>query len=293
MKIVWKWIILVLLATYVVAMAIWANAEAEKHACHGIAVSITGGGITDSITRRGVLDLLKRYPEKIVGVPSNRVNTLGVERYLMSFNNFEDVRCYISTKGLLTVEIQPMIPEIRVFDGDKSYYVNKDGKHITSNSEFFVDVPVVSGRFTKKFTPREVLPVVRFVERDSLLRNLVTMYVANDPDNIILVPRFSGHVINFGDTSHMPEKRRAILTAYRNILPYKGWDTYDTLSVKFRGQIVATRRDKKPLYPFEAIVEEIDPEEASLPTETAPGETPPENRPADNAPTAGNNTPAG
>ena len=49
-------------------------------------------------------------------------------------------------------------------------------------------------------------------------------------------------------------------------MPFKGWNYYDTISVKFRGQIVATRRDKKPLYPFEPIVEEEDPEAASLPT---------------------------
>lgn len=265
MKTVWKWILLILLAGYVACMAVWANREADRHACRGISISITGEGISDSITQRGVLDMLRRYPEKIVGMPVNRVNTLGVERYIMSLNNFEDVRCYITTQGYLEIKIQPMVPEIRVFDGNRSYYVNKDGKHISSNAEFYADVPVVSGRFSRSFTPREVLPVVRFVQRDSLLRQLVTMVVANDRDNILLIPRLTGHVINLGDTSRLKEKRRAILTAYRNILPYKGWNTYDTISVKFRGQIVASRRDKTPLYPFEAIIEEVDPEESSLP----------------------------
>lgn len=270
MKTVWKWIILVVLLAYVVTMTVWANAEADRHKCRGISVSIKGDGINDSVTTGAVLDLLRQYPEKIVGIPATRVNTLGIEEYIMRLNNFEDVRCHITSQGFLAVEIQPMIPEIRIFDGEQSYYVNKDGKHITANSAFYVDVPVVTGHFGKDLSPLDVLPVVRYVERDSVLHNLITMYVAKDKQNILLVPRFTGHVINFGDTSRLKEKRRALLTAYHNILPYRGWELYDTISVKFKGQIVASRRDKRPLFPFESIIEEEDPEESSLPDDPNP-----------------------
>jgi hypothetical protein len=51
---------------------------------------------------------------------------------------------------------------------------------------------------------------------------------------------------------------------YSKVIPYKGWETYDTISVKFNGQIVATRRDKSNLINYEMPVEEEDPEEATL-----------------------------
>lgn len=266
MKTVWKWLIFATLTAYVVGMAIWANSEADKHSCRGIAVTISGGGITDTTTRQGVLTMLSKYPERIRGVPVNRVNTLGIENYLMNLNNFEDVKCFITSQGYLSVNIRLMVPEVRVFDGEASYYMNKDGKRLDSNAEFFVDMPVLTGNFNKKFRPKEILPLIRFIQKDSILRNIVTMYVATDRNNILLVPRFSGHVVNFGDTTRLAEKRDALLTAYRNIMPYKGWQTYDTISVKFKGMIVATRRDKTPLYPFETVIEEDDPEEHTLPS---------------------------
>lgn len=271
MKTVWKWIILVLLLGYLCFMAVWARGEADRHSCRGINITIRGTGLADTITRNGLMGALRKYPEKIVGMPLNRINTLGIEKYIMGLNNFEDVRCYMTAQGYLTVSIQPMVPEIRVFSNGKSFYVNKDGKQMSSNAEFFVDVPVVTGKFTPKFTPKDVLPVVRFVERDSVLKHIVAMYEVRDKDNIILIPHITGHVINFGDTSRMEEKRNAILTAYHNIIPYRGWNTYDTISVKFKGQIVASRRDKAPLYPVQTMVEEIDPEEGSLPLDDAPG----------------------
>ena len=261
-----KWSILAVLSAYVVAITFWARQEASRHKCTGIEVEIIGATRADSLTRRGVLQELSKYPAPIAGAQINSINTLDIASYLLRHNNFESVECIISSSGQLKVEIVPMIPAIRVFDNGKSYYVNKDGKIIDSNAEFFVDVPIVAGHFTKDFRPQSILPVVRFVSADSTLSSLTGMFVARDIHNILLVPRIRGHVVNFGDTTRLDEKRRALLTAYRRILPYKGWETYDTISVKFKGQIVASRRDKKPLHPVVGITEETDPEEATLPS---------------------------
>lgn len=263
-----KWIILSLLLAYVAGITIWAHFEADRHTVKGITISMGSAGISDTITVRGVKASLLKYPEKIVGAPINTVNTLKIEQYLMGLNNFEDVKCYISTNGFLNVNISPMIPEIRVFDGNRSYYVNKSGKCIDANAEFYADVPIVNGRFNKSFRPEMVLPVVRFVKNDPKLNELVGMFEARGPNDILLVPRVAGHVINFGDTTRLKEKRRALLTLYEKVIPYKGWNEYDTISVKFRGQIVATRRNKAPLYPIEVYEEEVDPEEGALPTDT-------------------------
>lgn len=259
-----KWCLLTLLLAYAVVMVFWARSEAAKHTCKRIEISMEGRGISDSITVAGVRTELLKYPGKIIGAPLNTLNTLDIEKYLGRFNNFETVRCYLSTDGALNVNVTPMVPEIRVFDGQESYYVNKDGKRINSTAEFFIDVPVVTGHFSKKRPASGLLPVVRYVTKDSVLKNIVAMYSMTDGGDILLVPRFTGHVINIGDTTRLAAKRMAILTAYRNILPYKGWMHYDTISVKYRGQIVATRRDKGPLYSAAALEEEEDMEESTL-----------------------------
>ena len=263
-KVTLKWFLLSLLIVYVAVMLVWARAEANRHTCQGIEVVIDGQSQVSSISEQSVKDVLQGYPHSIVGQPVHSINTYEIADYLRKFNNFETVDCLITTQGNLEVRVVPMVPAIRVFDGEQSYYVNKDGKTMSAIPGFHVDVPVVTGRFTKTFRPEVVLPVVKFIENDPLLSNLVGMIQVNDRENIILVPRIKGHVINIGDVSRLDEKRRAILTAYRSILPYQGWENYDTISVKFHGQIVATRRDKTPRYPAEMLVDSIDGEEEAL-----------------------------
>jgi len=264
-----KWLLLTFLFAYVATVTIWAHGEAERHECRGINVTIESATSVDTVTIQGVRKELMNYPRKIEGMKLSAINTLDIENYLSRFSNFEKVECNLSTDRMLNVNIVPMIPEIRVFDSTGSFYINKDGKRIESKANFFVDVPVVSGNFSASFSPSDIFPVTRFVQSDEVLKDLIAMVEARDKDNIILVPRIQGHVVNFGDTFRMREKRRALLTFYRKVIPYKGWEEYDTISVKFKGQVVATRRIKDKTLHSPVFEDDIDMEEATLPTESA------------------------
>lgn len=269
-----KWSILVLLIAYSSWMVVWGHQEAARHVCTGIEVKIEGNslpGQNDSIIRRGVLQELKRHTGKIVGVPLTRLNARVIEEELGKLNNFESVHCVLTSEGKLQVRVRPLVPVMRVFFADNSYYINKDGKHIPSNPDFFTEVPIVGGRFTRTFQPKDVLPLVNFVRHDEMLEALTSMIVADGPNDLLIVPKVRGHVVNFGDTNRLKEKRDALSLFYRKVMPYKGWEEYDTISVKFRGQVVATRRDKTRVNHGEEWGEDIDLEESTLPEGEMPG----------------------
>lgn len=263
-KTILKWLILTALLAYAIVVATWAYARAGEARVSGIEIEVAGDTRNDSTIRAGIVDRLLSYDPGLASRPLSELNLRKLENYLRGFSNFETVECAVTSMDKLRIRVVPMVPEIRVFDGNRSYYINKDGKHIAADAEFFTDVPVVTGRFSRSLPPQTVLPVTRFIARDSLLRHLVGMVEVRDADNIILIPRIRGLVINIGDTSDLPYKRRSIAAAYREILPRRGWETYDTLSVKFRGQIVCTRRDKSEKLHAPAFVEDVDLEEASL-----------------------------
>ncbi len=256
-----------MLLAYTAVMGFWAHGEASRHVCTGVEIEVHGAASTamDSTIRHGVREELQGYPRRIAGTPIREVDTRDVERFLTKRANFESVNCMMSSRGKLVIRVEPLVPVMRVFYGDKSYYINKAGKHIVSNAEFYSEVPAVTGRFNCNFSPRDVLPLVNYVTKDPMLSEWVSMIVAEDSRNLLLVPRVRGHVVNFGDTTRLKEKKEALAMFYRQVMPYKGWEEYDTISVKFRGQVVATRRDKTRLNHAEHYEEEVDLEEATLP----------------------------
>lgn len=262
---IFKWGVLALLLAYAACITVWAHSEARKHVCTGVLVKVDGHPALDSIIRQGVYEELKDYPRPIKGAQLQSINTVDIEKYLTRTGTFESVNCMVSARGELVVRILPLVPVMRVFCGNKSYYVNKEGRHIETNAEYFSDVPVVSGKFKHGFQPRDVLPLVNYIRKDETLGSLVSMIVAENKYNLILVPRIKGHVVNFGDTTRLDDKKKALAMFYRQVIPYKGWEEYDTISVKYRGQVVATRRDKSRVNHTEEYVEQFDMEEGTLP----------------------------
>jgi hypothetical protein len=137
-----------------------------------------------------------------------------------------------------------MLPVARVFEGNRSYYLNKDGKRISATARYHTDVPVIYGSFDSTICAAHLLPLLRYINADSAWSTMITCIKVDGPNNVILVPIIHGHVINIGDLSNITDKFSRIKRAYCDILPIKGWNYYDTLSVKWKGQIVATRRAK-------------------------------------------------
>ena len=241
-----KWLILIALLAYAVLVSAWAASVVHKRVCTGIEIDIkpTAPGVPAMLRPQSVLAELGDLQQKYIRTPLYDINTDSLERYLNTVNNFENVEVLRTAQGKLLISVNPLIPEARIFTPVESYYINKDGKRMDADANFYVDLPIVRGNFTDRMPAKNILPVVRYIKQDKALSELITMIDYQSPNNIMLIPRIRGHVINLGDTSRLQEKFDNLMLMYRKVMPYKGWNTYDTISLKFNGRIIATRTDK-------------------------------------------------
>ena len=172
------------------------------------------------------------------------INLDSLERSLQQCDQFEHVNVYISNNRKLVIEIAPMNPVARVFDNGLSYYVNREGKRISAEPRFHIDVPVVIGHFTAQRPVTRLLPLLDYIAQNPDTDALVSTVKQQTNGDIIVVPTIRGHVINLGDSSIIDNRFQRLFTFYNKVMPVRGWETYDTISVKWRGSIVATRRNK-------------------------------------------------
>lgn len=222
----------------------WARGKADTQVCTGIEVVVLNADSTSFVTPEGIKAELTRMGLKAVGLPVNSVNTDMIERKLKESEYLEEAQCVMTANGCLKIIVKQIVPVLRVYDGEASYYVNHAGKRITTSPNFFANVPVVTGQFTKDFTPVNLLPMVEYIENDSTLKALVTMICVRDSNDIFIVPSISGHVVNMGSPRGYENKFKKLIAFYKNVLPHKGYNYYDTISVKWDHQVVGTKRFK-------------------------------------------------
>ena len=222
----------------------WARGKAADELCQRVEVTIDNADSTQFVTPQGVIAELAKLGFKVVGKPMWQIDASRIEQALLRSEYLEKAECVKATGGVLMIRASQLVPVLRVFDGDQSYYVNRQGKRMAATASYHADVPVVQGHFTLQYPATRLLPMIEYVESDSLLRSLVTMYTMRDSDNIYITPAIQGHVVNMGDATGYEAKFRKLMLFYRKVMPAKGWENYDTISVKWNYQVVATRRQK-------------------------------------------------
>lgn len=234
----------VLLLALLLIAGTWANGEARREVCQRVEVIIENADSSSFITPKVIERELNRLGIHPEGQRFANINTLEIENRLGQTDFLENAECVMVHPNTLQIHVAQIVPVMRVFDDGKSYYVNGSGKRYMANAFFHADVPVFSGKFTTQFPASKLLPLARYIENNSELRNFVSMVNVADSNNVYIVPAIYGHVVNIGHPDGLDNKFAKLKEFYTKVMPEKGWMFYDTISVKFSHQVVATRRKK-------------------------------------------------
>lgn len=264
----------VVLFIYLCAVTAWAVTAERNDKFDGLIINLADSSGVQFITKADI-DLIagdgKQTPlsKRIKTLHRKRLSTLDLERRLASNDKIESVRVNVLNNGKLLIDVVPMQPVARVFDDNGSYYINSAGKRISADMRYKIDVPVVSGHFATGSHVTALLPMLEVIKQHPEYDALVTSVSRDKKGNIIIIPAVTGHVIMFGDTSMVADKFERVRKFYKDVMPVKGWTYYDTINVKWRGRLVATRRNADEMLRREknamaAILAEEMPEEVNL-----------------------------
>ena len=199
------------------------------------------------------LNRIREVCSYTAGVPVYSIDLDTIESHLNKFDNIEwanVVRKYSGDSVYISVDIQAMQPVARLIDRGESYYVNRDGKRLIADYAFRADVPVLIAHLDSAEQMREYLPLLDFVKSNKDYDNYFTSFSVARNGDIIAVPMISNHVINLGKATNLENKIRRLNCFYSAIMKKKGWEYYDTISLKWEGQVVATKRKKASPIPI-------------------------------------------
>ncbi len=199
------------------------------------------------VTASDIKDILASVYPGLDTMQCGHVSTYRLQEALSANNRIEHASVNILADGSLRVCVVPMVPVARVFpdDNTQSYYVNAVGKRLPADPQHCVDVPVLYGNFADPASVRHLLPMLATIHADAGADALVaSVSLDRSTGDIIVHPNVVGHVINMGDTTAVTNKLARVRSFYHNVMPVKGWNYYDTISVKWGGRVVATRRTK-------------------------------------------------
>ncbi len=252
----------VLLTFYLIVAVGWSRFSARTEKCRGLEngrIEVVDPDDVGFVTSEELThELIASLGDSLTEMSYDALDLSNLQKHLNSLDKIERAEVVRLSDDHLRIRVYPMEPVARIWTNGKSYYVNREGKTIAASSKYRIDVPQVIGRFDSLYSTTRLLPLLDNLSKRPDFERIITMINATDSANILLVPAVRGHIINLGNPDNINDKLNRLQTFYRKVLPVKGWNHYDTISLKWDGQIVATRRNGKLPDLSVKIIEELE-----------------------------------
>jgi cell division protein FtsQ len=163
-----------------------------------------------------------------------------IENQINEHPQIKDAQVYVQHNGDIDINLTERIPLVRVFDNNKSYYLDTDCKSMQLSSRYTSSNLIVNGDLIF-FDENEICNLYHHIKSNPFLESLVTQ-IYLQKHNIILITRFKDLEINIGNLDYLEMKFDNLLAFYENIIKFKGWNYYTSVNLKYHDQIICTKK---------------------------------------------------
>ncbi len=195
-----------------------------------------------------VVDLMTdKSADYVIGVEMGDIDPKTLEERVEANPFVKDAQVYRDLKGNLQVKVEQSKPVARLFiDGKKDRYIDSDGRVLPTNAKHTARVPLMETAFEFMWQENlneskygtQVFELLKFIERDEFWKAQIAHIVIKKDGEIEMYPQVTKQVIEFGQPKDLDSKFSKLMTFYKEILPKKGWNTYDRVNLKFENQII-------------------------------------------------------
>ena len=195
--------------------------------------------------------LLRSFGNTLEGTELALLEVERMERVLEEDPFVLDAEAYVDQHNVLHMTITQREPLVRVLDNNGgNYYLDKKGVKMPPSKNFTARVLVATGNlppYTADFMEKKRHPLkdlynlTNTLQNDAFFANFIQQIHYNNAGEFVLVPLIGDQKIILGSTRHLDDKLNRLKIFYQKAMPATGWREYETINLKYNGQIVCKR----------------------------------------------------
>jgi len=147
---------------------------------------------------------------------------------------------YSNQQGVIKIKLQQRKAIVRIKTAYVDYYLDEDGLEMPLSKSFTPRVIVVSGDANQKHHA-SIYAFIQKINKSEFWKSQITQLHFLD-DEVVLIPRVGSQKIHFGMLVNSTEKLDNLYQFYKQAMSVKGWQTYSDISLKYKNQIVCTKK---------------------------------------------------
>lgn len=235
-------IVATLLFCYLAGASVYFSHDRQVKACTDIRIVVKDSLEKHFVNEKDVELILKRASLNPIGKPMGKINTEKIENVLMDNQMIREVEAYKTPSGIIRLEIVQKMPVLRIMGVRGNYYVDNEGSTMPVSSHYVAHVPVATGYVEKAFAMTDLYKFALFLQENKFWYNQIEQIFVYPDKEVELVPRVGNHRILLGSLEDYRTKLDNLRLFYRQAIPYVGWDKYSLINLKYKNQIVCTKK---------------------------------------------------
>jgi cell division protein FtsQ len=248
-KNIWKLSKVTMMIVFLLGSIGLVEKESGERTCTSIEVNIDNQFENYFINESDIIDIItNRGENRIVGVNFSELNLKSLEEELYKNKFIKKAEVYKDLTGSLMVNIDQSRPIARLMSNKMSdRYISNRGEVLPLSKRYTARVMLIDGAYADNAKlydlyetdyGKRLMNLLHFIDKDRFWKAQVAQLTISSKGNIKIHTQVSKQIIEFGKPVDIEEKFRNLKIFYKEILPTKGWNSYDRVSVKFKNQIV-------------------------------------------------------
>lgn len=235
-------IVATLLACYIVFVSFFFRETRQNDLCRELQIVVKDSLDKHFVSEGDLVSILKNASLYPVKRPMNGINTDKIERELLKNEMIAKVEVYKTPSCIIKLEVMQKIPILRVMSARGNYYVDNQGTTMPISRRYAAHVPIVSGYVEKELAVTDLYKFALFLQENEFWNDQIEQIYVYPDDDVELIPRVGDHRIILGTLDSFQEKLNNLKLFYEQAIPKVGWDKYSVINLKYRNQIVCTKK---------------------------------------------------
>ncbi|MCR5193079.1 MAG: hypothetical protein K6D59_07215 [Bacteroidales bacterium] len=253
----------ILIAVLVIAIVITFHTVRRNSIMRGLETIIVGNQKECLLSVADVDSLIMEAYPTLKEEDIKNVDCDGVEKMLEAHPYIEEASVGMTTGGKMKTEVTPAIPVVRLFYQGNEYYLSYNGRclplaarhyrhiivgNVESEEPQLHNITALNLADTSNHKQPESLmkiwKMATFLHDNSQYDDVFDQICIDESGDICIVPKLGDMTVVVGDTNDLDKKFENLWTFFEQGISQTGWDTYSVINLKYRDQVVCTKRKR-------------------------------------------------
>jgi cell division protein FtsQ len=226
----------------------YAYMQREGVRCQSIVVKINPNS-PRFLDEDEIAEMVEKSGEPIIGQKLSSININKLEAKLASFSTLDNVEIFrkvdskgFSFRGKLVISVDERTPVVRIKNSKDDYYLDQNGVKIPVTRKYIDRILIATGTIPDEKTEKSFLKMADYINKDNFWRAQIEQVFIQANGELLMLPQVGDYLIEFGPPDDCELKFRNLKAVYQQGFKNLGWNKYKTISVKYRNQVVCTKK---------------------------------------------------